>query len=86
MLSAGPATALPLFLYGAAARRLPLSTLGVLLYINPTLQFLWGVLVVGEAMPPTRWAGFVLVWLALVVFTIDLVRRARRAPVAPAVA
>ncbi|MBN9737349.1 MULTISPECIES: EamA family transporter RarD [unclassified Pseudonocardia] len=86
MLSAGPATALPLFLYGSAARRLPLSTLGVLLYINPTLQFLWGVLVVGEAMPPTRWAGFVLVWLALVVFTIDLVRRARRAPVAPAVA
>lgn len=79
MLSAGPATALPLFLYGAAARRLPLSTLGVLLYINPTLQFLWGVLVVGEDMSPARWAGFVLVWLALVVFTVDLVRRARRA-------
>ncbi|ANY07318.1 EamA family transporter RarD [Pseudonocardia sp. HH130630-07] len=79
MLSAGPVTALPLFLYGAAARRLPLSTLGVLLYLNPTLQFLWGVLVVGEAMPPARWAGFALVWLALVVFTADLVHRARRA-------
>ena len=86
LLSAGPATALPLLLYGSAARRLPLSTLGVLLYINPTLQFLWGVLVDGEQMPPARWAGFALVWLALVVFTIDLVRRARRAPVVAPVA
>lgn len=57
MLSAGPATALPLLLYGAAARRLPLTTLGVLLYVNPTLQFLWGVLVVGQPMAPARWAG-----------------------------
>ncbi|MFP5069390.1 EamA family transporter RarD [Pseudonocardia nantongensis] len=80
MLAAGPATALPLLLYGASARRIPLSTLGVLMYLNPTLQFLWGVLVVGEEMPPSRWAGFALVWVALVVFTVDLVRRARRAP------
>ncbi|MBP2365710.1 EamA family transporter RarD [Pseudonocardia parietis] len=78
MLAAGPATALPLLLYGSAARRLPLSTLGVLLYINPTLQFLWGVLVVGEQMSAARWAGFVLIWLALVVFTLDLVRRRSR--------
>jgi chloramphenicol-sensitive protein RarD len=81
MLSAGPATALPLLLYGSAARRLPLTTLGVLLYINPTLQFLWGVLVVGQTMAPARWAGFALVWLALVVFTVDLLRRRR--PPAP---
>lgn len=78
MLSAGPVTALPLLLYGMSARRIPLSTLGVLMYLNPTLQFLWGVLVVGEQMPPVRWAGFGLIWVALAVFTVDLVRRSRR--------
>jgi chloramphenicol-sensitive protein RarD len=77
LLAAGPVTALPLLLYGAAARRVPLSTIGVLMYVNPTLQFLWGVLVVGEEMAPQRWAGFALVWTALVVFTVDLVRAAR---------
>lgn len=84
MLSAGPVTALPLLLYGASARRIPLSTLGVLLYLNPTLQFLWGVFAVGEQMPASRWIGFALVWAALTIFTVDLVRRARRgAPVQP---
>lgn len=79
LMSAGPVTALPLLLYGVAARRIPLTTLGTLMYLTPTLQFLWGVLVVGEAMPPERWAGFGLVWLALVMFTLDLVRsRSRR--------
>ncbi len=49
LMAAGPVTAAPLLLYAAAARRLPLTTLGTLLYITPTLQFLWGLLVVGEA-------------------------------------
>lgn len=80
MISAGPATAVPLLFYSSAARRLPLTTLGVLLYINPTLQFLWGVLVVGEQMPPARWAGFALVWLALIVFTTDLLVSGFRGP------
>lgn len=80
MISAGPATAVPLLFYSSAARRLPLTTLGVLLYINPTLQFLWGVLVVGEQMPPARWAGFALVWLALAVFTTDMVVSGFRGP------
>ena len=79
LLASGPVTAIPLMLYGAAARRVPLSTIGVLMYLNPILQFLWGVLVVGEAMPATRWIGFVLVWVALAVFTVDLLR-ARRTP------
>ena len=82
LVAAGPVTAIPLLLYGFAARRVPLSTIGVLMYLNPVLQFLWGVFVNGEDMPATRWIGFVLVWTALVVFTVDLVRstRARPAP------
>lgn len=78
LVLAGPVTAVPLLLYGAAARRIPLTTLGVLMYLTPTLQFLWGVLVVGEAMPALRWLGFGLVWLALLVFTADLLLHARR--------
>jgi len=77
MLLAGPVTAIPLLLYGVAARRVPLSTIGILMYLNPTLQFLWGVVVVGEEMEPTRWIGFVLVWVALAVFTADLIRNSR---------
>lgn len=74
LFAAGPVTALPLLLYGAAARRVPLSTIGVLMYLNPTLQFLWGVFIGGEDMPATRWVGFVLVWVALAIFTGDLIR------------
>ena len=77
LMVAGPVTAVPLLLYAAAARRVPLTVLGVLMYLNPILQFLWGVLVVGEAMPATRWIGFALVWIALAVFTVDLLRTAR---------
>lgn len=77
LIAAGPVTAVPLLLYSAAARRVPLSTIGVLMYLNPILQFLWGVFVLQEDMPATRWIGFVLVWLALVVFTADLVRHSR---------
>ena len=75
----GPVTAVPLLLFGAAARRIPLTTLGTLQYRAPTLQFLLGVVVYGEVMPAERWVGFGLVWVALVVFTVDLVRsRPRR--------
>jgi chloramphenicol-sensitive protein RarD len=82
LIAAGPVTAVPLLLYGVAARRVPLSTIGVLMYLNPILQFTWGVFVVREAMPATRWIGFVLIWIALVIFTVDLLlsnRAARRA-------
>jgi chloramphenicol-sensitive protein RarD len=85
LMAAGPITAVPLLLYGASARRIPLSVLGTLQYIAPTLQFLIGVVVYGEAMPAERWVGFGLVWLALVVFTLDLLRsRPRRAAEVPA--
>jgi chloramphenicol-sensitive protein RarD len=79
LMSTGPVTAVPLLLYGASARRIPLATLGTLQYLAPTLQFLLGVVVFGEAMPAERWVGFGLVWLALIVFTVDLLRaRPRR--------
>lgn len=80
LMSAGPVTAVPLLLYGIAARRIPLSTVGVLMYLNPILQFLWGVLVDREDMPAPRWTGFVLVWVALILFTVDLIRSARATP------
>lgn len=76
MVLSGVVTALPLLLFGAAAQRIPLVTLGLLQYVTPTLQMLWGVLVKHEAMSPERWVGFVLIWAALVIFTADTVRSA----------
>jgi len=74
----GVVTALPLICFGAAATRLSMVTLGLLQYLAPVLQFLVGVLVVHEAMPPGRWLGFGLVWLALVVFTVESLGHRRR--------
>ncbi|MEU6816648.1 EamA family transporter RarD [Streptomyces sp. NPDC046860] len=81
LASTGIVTALPLVCFGAAAIRVPLSTLGLLQYLAPVFQFLLGVLYFHEAMPPERWAGFALVWLALVLLTADAMRSARRARV-----
>ncbi len=78
MLAAGPITAAPLLLFGAAATRIPLTTLGILQYIAPIMQFALGVLVYHEAMPPMRWAGFGLVWLALAIMTWDALAYRRR--------
>ena len=77
MILSGPVTAIPLLFFAAAAHRLPLVTLGLLMYLNPAMQMTWGVVVGHEPMPPGRWIGFALIWVALVVFTIDAVRRAR---------
>ncbi|MGI5437146.1 EamA family transporter RarD [Streptomyces shenzhenensis] len=79
LAATGVVTALPLVCFGAAAIRVPLSTLGLLQYLAPVFQFLLGVLYFGEAMPPERWAGFALVWLALSLLTWDALRTARRA-------
>jgi chloramphenicol-sensitive protein RarD len=78
LAAAGAVTALPLVFFGAAAIRVPLSTLGLLQYLAPVFQFLLGVLYFHEAMPPERWAGFALVWLALTLLTADAWRSARR--------
>jgi chloramphenicol-sensitive protein RarD len=74
----GVVTAVPLLLFGAAATRVPLTTLGVLQYLAPTLQFLIGVLLDDEPMPPGKLLGFALVWLALALFTSESVRHRRR--------
>ncbi|MFI0352457.1 EamA family transporter RarD [Actinomadura sp. 9N407] len=80
MVGAGVVTAIPLLLFNGAAIRLPLSVIGMLQYLTPVLQFLIGLLIQREAMPPGRWAGFVLVWTALTVLTWDGLR-ARRAAI-----
>jgi chloramphenicol-sensitive protein RarD len=78
LLGAGAATAIPLLLFAGAANRLPLTAIGLLQYVAPVLQFGCGVLLFHEPMPPARLAGFGLVWTALVVFTVDGLRHARR--------
>ncbi len=78
LVGTGVVTAIPLLMFGAAATRLSLTTIGLLQYLGPLLQFVLGLLVFGEAMSPVRWAGFVLVWTALVIFTVDAVVRRRR--------
>jgi chloramphenicol-sensitive protein RarD len=70
----GVATAVPLLLFAGAANRLPLTALGMVQYLAPTLQLLIGVALYHEPMPAARWAGFALVWLALAIFTWDAVR------------
>lgn len=81
----GVATAIPLLLFAAAARRVPLTTIGLLQFMTPVTQLLCGVLVLHETMSAGRWVGFALVWLALVALTVDSLtqgartRRGRRA-------
>jgi chloramphenicol-sensitive protein RarD len=76
LVSTGIATAVPLLLFAAAARRIPLVTIGLLQFMTPVLQLLCGVLLMGEVVPPSRWIGFSIVWLALVVLTLDSLRAA----------
>lgn len=75
---AGPITAIPLLLFGAAARRVPLAWMGFMQYVSPTIQLLVGVLVLSEPMPLQRLLGFVLVWIGLVVLAIDVIRAERQ--------
>lgn len=77
LASSGIVTAIPLLLFAGSANRIPLSVIGPLQYISPTLQFLCGVIAFHEAMPASRWVGFLLVWCALAIFAGDGVMRAR---------
>ncbi len=83
LVSLGVVTAVPLLLFGTAAQRIPLSMLGLLQYLTPTLQLVCGVVVLGEAMPPERLAGFALVWVALAVLAADALGAARRSVESP---
>ncbi|HWH30849.1 MAG TPA: EamA family transporter RarD [Mycobacteriales bacterium] len=78
LAASGVITAIPLLLFGAAASRVPLTTLGILQYLAPTLQFLIGVLLYDEPMPTVKLVGFVLVWIALALFTSEAYRHSRR--------
>lgn len=91
LLASGVITAVPLLFFGASARRLPMTTIGLLQYFAPVLQFIVALVVFREAMTPERWIGFGVVWLALLVLTVDMLRAARkssqarkRIPVQPA--
>ena len=77
LVSFGILTAIPLILFGAAASRIPLATIGFIQDLTPILQFSAGYFILGEPMPPVRWIGFGLVWLSLVVLTTDALRRKR---------
>ena len=86
LVGAGLVTTVPLLMFSSATQRIPLSTIGILQYITPTMQFLLGVFVYNEAFPPAHLVGFGLVWVALIIFTLEGFR-ARRAPQpAPAIA
>ncbi|MEA2390841.1 MAG: chloramphenicol-sensitive protein RarD [Solirubrobacteraceae bacterium] len=79
LMLSGPVTALPLLLFSASVTRVPLTLVGMLQYLAPVLQFLVGLVVVGEAMPASRWIGFGLVWAALLVLSVDGAHAAHRA-------
>jgi len=75
---AGVATAVPLLLFAAGTRRINLTVIGMIQFITPVMQFIIGAVVLGEPMPAERWAGFIIVWVAILVFLIDLLLAARR--------
>jgi chloramphenicol-sensitive protein RarD len=76
-MSAGAITAIPLLLFNGSTNRLPFTTIGLLQYITPTLQFSIGVWVLNEDMPTARWIGFLIIWGALVTLAIDLIKSSR---------
>jgi chloramphenicol-sensitive protein RarD len=77
LVGAGLVTAVPLMFFNSSATRVPLTVIGMLQYLAPILQFVIGLLVQHEAMPASRWIGFLLVWAALVILSVDAVRSAR---------
>ena len=80
LLTAGPVTAVPLLLFAAGTRRVPLNVVGMSQYIAPIIQFVLAWAVFHEAIPPARWAAMVLVWTAVVIFVADAVHQTARRP------
>ena len=77
LVGTGVITAVPLLFFAAASRRLPLVYMGFIQYFAPVIQFVVGVVVLHEAMPPGRWLGFGIVWLALLILSVDMIVAAR---------
>ena len=71
LVLAGPITAIPLLLFAAGARRIPLATMGILQYLSPSLQFALGVWLFHEPFELSRLAGFMLIWAALLVYSLE---------------
>ncbi len=80
LVGTGPVTAIPLLMFASAARRIPLTMVGIMQYIAPTLQFLLGVLLYKEPFSSSQLTGFGLVWIALIIFWTEgfLARRANK--------
>ncbi|WAL41551.1 EamA family transporter RarD [Brevibacterium sp. BRM-1] len=78
MMLLGPLTAIPLIMFSGATRRVPLSWVGMLQYIAPTMQFVLGTLVFHEAMSTTRWIGFIIIWATVGLIIADMLRASRR--------
>jgi chloramphenicol-sensitive protein RarD len=78
LMGLGILTVVPLLLFGYATPKVPLSLMGLMQYTNPTIQFILGLVVFQEAMSPTRFIGFALVWIALTILAVDGLRSARR--------
>ncbi len=83
LIGAGIATTVPLLMFASAAQRIPLSMIGIMQYIAPTIQFLLGVLVYKEAFSSTQAVGFGIVWLGLIIFWVEGYFARRTAPVEP---
>ena len=81
LIGTGVVTAVPLLFFAAASRRLPLVWMGFIQFFAPVIQFLVGVLILHEEMPIERWIGFGLVWIALIILTVDMAASARRSSV-----
>jgi len=77
LIGGGAVTAIPLLLFNGSTNRLPLTLIGLLQYITPTIQFCIGVWYFHEDMPTARWVGFLIIWVALMSLAIDLVKSSR---------
>ena len=84
LLFSGPLTAVPLLLFAAGARRLPLTTLGLIQYISPSMQFILGVWLFHEPLAPARLVAFACIWAALAIYSLEGLWSSRRAAAAAA--
>ena len=80
LMSSGLVTAIPLLMFALAAKAIPLSTVGMLQYLTPTMQMLWALFVVNETVESARWVGFIIIWVAVAMYLADILfqRRSRQ--------